>query len=96
MNLLDEILNGNIGKELLLLLISQLNTIGDKLVNGENLTDNEKRTIKMAYAANQIWFKHLANDTDTEIDNAFTVEIDEFCEDTAKEGSFSLTEDFKS
>jgi len=75
---------------LFLMIIDMAAKIGDQLISGENLSDDQKRLIQTLDALAKIWGPSAVNSTRTEIDDEALEEVLRLFEDTSKEGSFKL------
>jgi len=72
------------------MLMQLLVQVLDKIVAGENLSDDQKRGVRTYYFLGNEWGKKAVADTDNELDDEVLASTLELCEDTAQEGGFDL------
>lgn len=75
---------------LIKLLMDLLAQVVDKLVPGEELSNDQKRGIRTFYFLGWEWGKDAVESTDTELDDEGLEKLLAACEDTANEGGFTL------
>ena len=77
---------------LVMWLISALGSLIDHFVAGEALSLKEKKIVRTVDYLGKEWGKYVADNTETEIDDAAIKEILEQAQDAADEGGFELVE----
>lgn len=77
-------------KVLFPLLIKSVEQIADKLVEGEQLSDDSKRIVITAFVVLVLWGKKFALDTETDMDDTAVETAINFVTDTASEAGIVL------
>lgn len=62
----------------------------DSYVDGEGLSEDQVKGIQSGYCMAKIWLRDVVADTDNTYDDEGLKLFFESCEDTAKEGEFTL------
>ncbi len=64
--------------------------VGDKLIEGDELSEDQIKLVKTVYALAKIWGADTVTKTETNLDDKGLSNLFSLLKDTAEEGNFSL------